>query len=82
MGVDQVLAQRLFQGVDETDVSQLSQPGILADPLTEVLRNGARVLLAQAIPAEVAALLSLLKRASSSQTRAASIDRIASDPPR
>ena len=41
----------------ETNVFQLSQPGTLADPLTEVLRNGARALLAQAVEAEVAALL-------------------------
>ena len=41
----------------ETNVFQLSQPGTFADPLTEVLRNGARALLAQAIDAEVAALL-------------------------
>ena len=43
----------------ETNVFQLSQPGTFVDPLTEVLRNGARALLAQAIEAEVAALLSL-----------------------
>jgi hypothetical protein len=43
----------------ETNVCQLSQPGTFADPLTEVLRNGARVLLAQAVEAEVAALLSM-----------------------
>ena len=42
----------------ETNVFQLSQPGSLADPLTEVLRNGARGLLAQVVEAEVAALLS------------------------
>ena len=41
----------------ETNVFQLSQPGILAYPLTEVLCNGARALLAQAVEAEVAALL-------------------------
>src|SRR5262245_47663714 len=41
----------------ETNVFQLSQPGTLADPLTEVLRNGARALLAHAVEAEVAALL-------------------------
>ena len=40
------------------NVFQLSQPGTFADPLTEVLRNGARALLAQAVEAEVAALLS------------------------
>jgi len=45
--------------VTETNVFQLSQPGIFADPLTEVLRNGARALLVQAVEAEVAALLSV-----------------------
>jgi putative transposase len=43
--------------VTDTNVVQLSQPGTFADPLTEVLRNGARALLAQAVEAEVAALL-------------------------
>ena len=41
----------------EINVFQLSQPGTFADPLTEVLRNGARALLSQAVEAEVAALL-------------------------
>jgi hypothetical protein len=41
----------------ETNVFQLSQPGTFADPLTEVLRNGVRALLSQAVEAEVAALL-------------------------
>ena len=41
----------------ETNVFPLHQPGTFADPLTEVLRNGARALLAQAIEAEVASLL-------------------------
>jgi Transposase, Mutator family len=44
--------------VTDTNVFQLSQPGAFADPLTEVLRNGARALLTQAVEAEVAALLS------------------------
>jgi putative transposase len=44
--------------VTETSVFQLSQPGSFSDPLTEVLRNGARALLAQAVEAEVATLLS------------------------
>src|SRR5215218_3032367 len=44
--------------VFDTNVFPLSQPGTFADPLTEVLRNGARALLAQAVEAEVAALLS------------------------
>ena len=43
----------------ETNVFRISQPGTFADPLTEVLRNGARALLAQAVEAEVAALLSM-----------------------
>src|SRR6476660_7459823 len=43
----------------DTNVFQLTQPGTFADPLTEVLRNGAQALLAQAVEAEVAALLSL-----------------------
>ena len=42
---------------DDTVVT-LRQPGEFADPLTEVLRNGARTLLAQAVEAEVATLLS------------------------
>ena len=42
----------------DTNVFEVSQPGSFADPLTEVLRNGARALLAQAVEAEVAALLS------------------------
>jgi hypothetical protein len=33
--------------VTDPNVFQLSQPGSFADPLTEVLRNGARALLAQ-----------------------------------
>ena len=41
----------------DTNVFQFSQPGTFADPLTEVLRNGARALLTQAIEAEVAAVL-------------------------
>jgi putative transposase len=43
--------------VTETNVFQLCQPVTFADPLTEVLRNGARALLSQAVEAEVAALL-------------------------
>ena len=42
----------------DTNVFQLSQPGTFTDPLTEVLRNGARALLAQAVEAEVSSLLS------------------------
>jgi transposase-like protein len=43
--------------VTETNVFQLSQPGVFVDPLTEVLRKGARALLAQAVEAEVAGFL-------------------------
>jgi putative transposase len=43
--------------VTDTNVFQLSQPGDFADPLTEVLRKGARALLAQAVEAELATLL-------------------------
>jgi len=43
--------------VANSNVFQLSQPGTFSDPLTEVLRNGARALLSQAVEAEVAALL-------------------------
>ena len=41
----------------ENNVFKLSQPGTFSDPLTEVLRRGARSLLAHAIEAEVAAFL-------------------------
>jgi transposase-like protein len=41
----------------DTNVLKFSQPETFADPLTEVLRNGARALLAQAVEAEVATLL-------------------------
>ena len=41
----------------DSNVLQLSQPGALSDPLTEVLRSGARALLAQAVAAEVAGFL-------------------------
>src|SRR3954470_681270 len=43
--------------VSDATVVKLLQPGSFADPLTEVLRNGARALLAQAIEAEVAEFL-------------------------
>jgi transposase-like protein len=44
--------------VAETNVFELTQPGTFSDPLTEVLRNGARTLLGLAVEAEVAAWLS------------------------
>ena len=43
--------------MSDANVVKLLQPGSFADPLTEVLRNGARTLLAQAIEAEVAVFL-------------------------
>ena len=43
--------------MSDANVVTLLQPGSFADPLTEVLRNGARALLAQAIEAEVAEFL-------------------------
>jgi transposase-like protein len=43
--------------VTEHTVFKLTQPGTFCDPLTEVLRSGARALLTQAIEAEVAAFL-------------------------
>jgi len=44
--------------VSNDTVIKLVQPGSFEDPLTEVLRSGARALLAQAVEAEVAAFLS------------------------
>lgn len=41
----------------DTNVLQFAQPGAFTDPLTEVLRDGARTLLTHAVEAEVAALL-------------------------
>ncbi len=43
--------------MSDANVIKLLQPGSFSDPLTEVLRNGARALLAQAIEAEVAEFL-------------------------
>lgn len=46
---------------ETTSVVRLRQPGEIDDPLTEVLRAGARQLLAQAIEAEVTAFLAGMK---------------------
>ena len=43
--------------MSDANVVKLVQPGSFADPPTEVLRNGARALLAQAVEAEVADFL-------------------------
>ena len=40
--------------MSEDTVVKLIQPGSFSDPLTEVLRNGARSLLTKAVEAEVA----------------------------
>jgi putative transposase len=44
--------------VTQDNVIKLAQPGTFSDPLTEILRNGARALLAHAVEAEVAGFLS------------------------
>jgi putative transposase len=43
--------------VTQDNIVKLSQPGTFSDPLTEVLRDGARALLAHAVEAEVAGFL-------------------------
>ena len=43
--------------MSDANVVKLLQPGSFADPLTEVLRNGARALRAQAVEAEVGEFL-------------------------
>ena len=43
--------------MSDANVVKLLQPGSFADPLTAVLRNGARALLSQAVEAEVAEFL-------------------------
>ena len=50
----------------DTNVLKLSQPATFSDPLTEVLRSGARSLLAQAVGAEVAGFLASLATSSAS----------------
>ena len=44
--------------MSQDNIIKLIQPAEFSDPLTEVLREGARALLAQAVEAEVAAFLS------------------------
>ena len=41
----------------DTNVIKLAQPGTFTDTLTEILRDGARALLAQAVETEVADFL-------------------------
>ena len=48
--------------MSETTITQLPDPsGFSSDPFTEVLRNGARDLIEQAIHAELATLIGLFK---------------------
>ena len=53
------------------DHVQLIQPGSFSDPLTEVLRNGARSLLAKAVEAEVALVPRQARRSQEQMTAAA-----------
>jgi putative transposase len=53
----------------------LARPGSFADPLTDVLRDGARTLLAQAVEADVAALLSATSTANRRRAPAAGAPR-------
>jgi putative transposase len=46
--------------VPKDNVTKLIQPGVFDDQLTEVLRHGARALLARAVEAEVADFLGKL----------------------
>jgi hypothetical protein len=57
--------------VTETNVFPLAQPGTFTDSLTEVLRNGARALLARAVEAEVAEFLAQHAALKTRPTRAA-----------
>ena len=43
--------------MSDSNVIKLAQPGAFSDSLTEILRNGARALLTQAVEAEVAEFL-------------------------
>ena len=43
--------------MSDSNVIKLTQPGAFSNSLTEILRNGARALLGQAIEAEVAEFL-------------------------
>ena len=45
--------------MSQDNVTKLFQPGTFSDPLTDVLRDGARQLLAQAVEAEVADFLAM-----------------------
>ena len=63
----------------DTNVIKLAQPGTFTDSLTEILRNGARALLTQAVEMEVADFLGrysdLKTEASRASARARDHDR-------
>lgn len=46
---------------NDSTVVQFRQPGEITDPLTEILRSGARQLLAQAVEAELEAFLASMR---------------------
>ena len=48
---------------EDSSIVRLRQPDAIDDPLTALLRSGARQLLEQAVEAEVAAFLASMKRA-------------------
>jgi len=56
-GIESPLSIEGRYAMDENNVIRLAEPGTFVDGLTEVLRNGARKLLSQAVEAEVADFL-------------------------
>jgi len=62
--------------VSDANGVKLLQPGSFADPLTEVLRNGARALRAQAVEAEVAEFLAKHVNLKTGTSRDNSPDRV------
>jgi hypothetical protein len=61
--------------VTDSNVIKLSQPGTFSDPLTDILRSGARALLAQAVESEVAAFLGADKLTDDGRRRASARSR-------
>jgi len=59
----QNLPKERYATMSNTTVIPLRQPDTIEDPLTAILRSGARRLLAQAIEAEAEAFLATLKEA-------------------
>ena len=62
----------------DTNVIKLAQPGTFIDSLTEILRNGARALLTQAVETEVADFLGRYAdlNFTESESRGRSVSRI------